>query len=878
MQEAGGGLTDTATVSVTVSGVNDPPDAVDDNATTTEETPVQIFVLNNDSDPEGHSLSLDAVGLPANGTASVITETAVYTPAASFVGTDVFTYTVSDGNGGFSQATITVIVENTPPTLSNVAIDPLSIDENDTATLTGDMSDQGQTGFTLEVDWGDGTPLETFTYIAGTTSFTETHQYLDDNPTGTTSDLNTIEVTLKDDDGGSDTVTTTITVNNLDPGLSNVAIAPSPADEGATTTLSGDIADTGTQDDFTLEVLWGDGSSDTYLYSPGTTSFNETHAYPDNDTYTATLTLTDDDMGSVVDSVSVSITNVAPTLSGVSATTVDENSATTLSGSINDPGSGDSFTLEVGWGDGMTDTFAYNAGTPSFNETHQYLDDDPTLTPSDVYTVTLTLTDDDGGSDNTTTNLTVNNIAPTVNAGPDQTVSKGSPTVSFNGSFTDPGTLDSHTIEWDFGDGNTITGTLTPSHTYPATAAVYTVTLTVTDDDTGVGSDTLTVTVTNSPPTAVDDTYTTPEDTPLSVPAATGLLANDTDPDGDTLTASLDVTPLNGTVTVNADGSFVYTPTLDFNGSDNFTYIVSDSDGLTDTAIVVINVTGENDAPVAIDDTATTVQNTAVTIAVLDNDSDPENDPLTVTAVGTPANGSATTDGTTAQYTPAAGFTGSDVFTYTISDGNGGNDTASVTVTVVEELKVYLPVVVNNFVAAAPDLVVTNVRGSSDNIEVTVRNQGNAPVVDAFWVDFYIDPSPVPSSANELWQDVSSEGIVWGVTAPLAVGEELTLVYSTEPGAPNLYYAPDFSFYTGSLPAGTPIYAQVDSAHISTTYGAVLENHEITGGPYNNVSDPATATARIEGLSTPDTTGTPAPSSDLILPPRPDLGHSGQEN
>jgi PKD repeat protein len=112
--------------------------------------------------------------------------------------------------------------------------------------------------------------------------------------------------------------------------------------------------------------------------------------------------------------------------------------------------------------------------------------------------VTLTVTDDDGGVGVDALTVTVNNVAPSVDAGPDQTADEGD-TVSFSGSFTDPG-ADTHTIEWDFGDGETDSGTLTPTHEYGDNGA-YTVTLTVTDDDGGVGVDTLVVTVSNVAPT-----------------------------------------------------------------------------------------------------------------------------------------------------------------------------------------------------------------------------------------------------------------------------------------------------------------------------------------------------------------------------------------
>jgi VCBS repeat-containing protein len=103
-------------------------------------------------------------------------------------------------------------------------------------------------------------------------------------------------------------------------------------------------------------------------------------------------------------------------------------------------------------------------------------------------------------------------------------------------------------------------------------------------------------TVTNRAPTATNDAYTVAEDTPLTV-AAPGVLANDTDPDGDTLSAALASGPSHGTLTLNANGSFTYTPDADFNGSDSFTYRAGDGNLASNLATVSITVTAVNDPP-----------------------------------------------------------------------------------------------------------------------------------------------------------------------------------------------------------------------------------------------------------------------------------------
>ncbi|MCP4607069.1 MAG: PKD domain-containing protein, partial [Proteobacteria bacterium] len=130
--------------------------------------------------------------------------------------------------------------------------------------------------------------------------------------------------------------------------------------------------------------------------------------------------------------------------------------------------------------------------TGALTPTHIYADNGP-LANGGAYTATLTIADDNGGMNSDVLLITVRNVAPTVEAGPDQIIDE-SATVHFGGSFTDPGSADTHTIEWNFGDGATAGGALSMTHTY-VESGTYTVTITVTDDDDSMGSDTLLVSI-----------------------------------------------------------------------------------------------------------------------------------------------------------------------------------------------------------------------------------------------------------------------------------------------------------------------------------------------------------------------------------------------
>jgi VCBS repeat-containing protein len=182
-----------------------------------------------------------------------------------------------------------------------------------------------------------------------------------------------------------------------------------------------------------------------------------------------------------------------------------------------------------------------------------------------------------------------------------------------------------------------------------------------------------------SAPTAMNDSYNTNQDMTLNQPAP-GVLANDRDPDGDSLTAMQVTGPANGQLRLSADGSFTYTPNTGFSGSDSFTYKATDGSADSNTATVRITVNSANDAPTCENVAIVTAEDTQGSVAA--ECSDVDGDPLTYAIVDQPADGTASVVDGNLKYDPEDDFNGPDSFTYRASDGTANSAAATVDVTV----------------------------------------------------------------------------------------------------------------------------------------------------------------------------------------------------
>jgi len=706
---------DSATVTVHTS--NNPPVANAQSLSTNEDTALPITLTG--SDPDGQSISFTNISNPTHGSISGTGANITYTPDSNYFGPDSFTFKSYDGYSYSPAATITLTVNavNDAPSANN---DAYSTSEDTLLTVPANgvlANDSDVEGTTLTTTLVSAPTHGSLTLNAdGSLTYQPAPNY-----TGSDS------FTYRASDGllSSNEATVELTMTSVNDAPVGNADAYSTSEDTLLTVvasgvLSNDVdldsaslmATLETNPTHGLLTLNTDGS---FTYMPDANYFGS-----DSFSYKAY----DGSLSSEIITVTLSINavNDSPIAMNDEYTT-DEDTVLTVpaSGVLTNDTDIELYVLSV-------DTYTQGThGSVVVQDNGSFV-----YTPDANYfgsdSFTYSVKDANLGTSNTATvYLTINpvNDAPVAENNSYSTFEDTLLTIPANGvlgndSDVDLDALTSIIVTTPiFGDlvfNADGSFTYMPHLNYDGVDSfIYKV------YDGSAYSNTATVSISmvesNDAPVAFADAYSTSEDGTLTVLVAEGVLHNDTDVDNTLLTAVLDSTTSHGTLTLNSDGSYTYTPTADWNGIDSFTYHAHD--GMYDSAVVTVTITvnAVNDNPIALDDSVLLNEDAQTFILETDllvNDSDVDGLSLHIVDFSQPSHGTLTFDGTTFTYTPVANYFGLDSFTYYLSDSNEGTDTAVVNLTITPINDA--PVGVNDVYSTLEDTVLTSVLATQTSV------------------------------------------------------------------------------------------------------------------------------------------------------------------
>ncbi|WP_420604938.1 tandem-95 repeat protein [Vibrio parahaemolyticus] len=633
-----GGVSESTTVEVNVTPVNDAPVAKDDIATTQEDTAVTIDVLSNDSDVDGDKLSIESVSVPKEqGTVEVVDGKLVFTPAENFNGAAEITYTVTDGQlTDEAKVTVTVNPVNDAPTIKVDAVESITEDavSTDTVVATLTVRDTDTPEDQLTVSLGNNSNGY-FVLVGDEVKLTQAGVDAVNNDELNLKDL-TISASVSDGVNPTANDSDSLIVNRVNdaPTIKVDAVESITEDAVSTDTVLATLTvrDTDTPEDqltVSLEnnsngyfVLVGD---EVKLTQAGVDAVNNDELNLKGLTISASVSDGVNPTASDSDSLIVNRVNDAPTVENAIADQVLAEDFDAYTIDLNEvfKDSDSSLEFSVSGNDNIQISIVSGVATIT-----------PTADWNGKETITFTAKDPSGENVSQTVNFTVASVADIV--ADKATVVEDTPTiinVLSNDTFESTDKVVS--LDADNGPKN---GTVIVNNDG---------TVTYTPDDNYVGKDTFTYVVTsggvsesttvtvnvtpvNDAPVAKDDIATTQEDTAVTI----DVLPNDTDVDGDKLSIqSASVPETQGTVEI-VDGKLVFTPAENFHGDAEITYIVTDGQ-LTDEAKVAVTVNPVNDAPTikvdaveSITEDAVSTDTVVATLTVRDTDT-PE-DQLTI--------------------------------------------------------------------------------------------------------------------------------------------------------------------------------------------------------------------------------------------------------
>ena len=616
-------------------------------------TPVTVPITSYVSDADGDPVSVVPGSVTGpHGTGSIDgSGNPVFTPAAGYSGPITVTYQVTDGVGGFATGTIDLTVGDAAPAYSGATSNTTQSVARGTGTLTPLVASDPNTGDTLTYSVVSGS------LPAGVTLGTSTGAF-----TGSPTTLGSSSAVIRVDDGQGMSADTTLAVT-----VTNQA----PSYTGATTNTAQTVAVGGTPaalaatdpngDALTYSLTTGPLPAGITLNSDGTFSGTTSTG----GSYPVAIQVADPFAGTSSTSLTITVPNVAPAFTGAATNTAQTVAhGTALTALAATDANGDTIGYTVSAGTLPTGVTLNSNGTWAGA---------PTQLGS--FPLTVRATDPSGAFASHALTITVTNAAPALTGPATQTVAHGATPAAV--TATDP---EGDAVTYAITSGSVPGATLGSTGSWSGattTRGSYPVTVLATDSYGATASRAYTITVPNAVPVFTGATGNTAQGL---IRGETPAALVSTDADGDTVTYSLTSGTLPTGVTLDADGTFAGATTAD--GSFPVTITADDGHGGSVVTALTLTVSAAG-APTLTPDSASTAYGTAVSTSVLGNDSDPHLYPLTVTSVSRPAHGTAVLGtGGTVVYTPAAGFSGADSYTYTADNGNGGSATATVTVTV----------------------------------------------------------------------------------------------------------------------------------------------------------------------------------------------------
>ncbi|EJG0039255.1 tandem-95 repeat protein [Vibrio parahaemolyticus] len=633
-----GGVSESTTVSVDVTPVNDAPVAKDDIATTQEDTAVTIDVLPNDSDVDGDKLSIESASVPKEqGTVEVVNGKLVFTPAENFNGDAEITYTVTDGQlTDEAKVTVTVNPVNDAPTIKVDAVESITEDAVSTdtvvATLTVRDTDTSEDQLTVSLENNSN---GYFVLVGDEVKLTQAGVDAVNNDELNLKDL-TISASVSDGVNPTANDSDSLIVNRVNDAPTIKVDAVESITEDAvsidTVVAALTVRDTDTPEDqltVSLEnnsngyfVLVGD---EVKLTQAGVDAVNNDELNLKDLTISASVSDGVNPTANGSDSLIVNRVNDAPTVENAIADQVLSEDFDAYTIDLNEVFKDSDSSLEFSVSGNNSIQISIVNGVATIS---------PTADWNGSEALTFTATDPSGESVSQTVNFTVAPVADIV--ADKATVVEDTPTIiKVLGNDTFEGDDQVVSLDTNNGPANGTVSvnpdgsvTYTPNDNYHGTDSfTYIVTSGGVSESTTVS---VNVTPVNDAPVAKDDIATTQEDTAVTI----DVLPNDTDIDGDTLRIdSASVPSDQGTVEI-VDGKLVFTPAENFNGDAEITYTVTDGQ-LTDEAKVTVTVNPVNDAPTIKVDAVESITEDAVSIdtvvaALTIRDTDTPEDQLTV--------------------------------------------------------------------------------------------------------------------------------------------------------------------------------------------------------------------------------------------------------